>query len=75
MNIGKSLDAITDCNPPPRYDVPTEDSGNGSLMRLAAVPIAFSTDLAMCMAVSAESSRTTHPGHCAAEVDLLFSIP
>eukprot|EP00656_Telonema_subtile_P057098 TRINITY_DN9312_c0_g2_i1.p1 TRINITY_DN9312_c0_g2~~TRINITY_DN9312_c0_g2_i1.p1 ORF type:complete len:331 (+),score=44.87 TRINITY_DN9312_c0_g2_i1:133-1125(+) len=67
MNIGKSLDAITDCNPPPRYDVPTEDSGNGSLMRLAAVPIAFSTDLAMCMAVSAESSRTTHPGHCAAE--------
>ena len=41
MNVGKSLDAIRDGAPPPRYEAPSEDSGNGSLMRLAPVPIAF----------------------------------
>mmetsp|Transcript_106165 Transcript_106165/g.298480 ORF Transcript_106165/g.298480 Transcript_106165/m.298480 type:complete len:505 (-) Transcript_106165:196-1710(-) len=66
MNVGKSLDAIRDAAPPPRYDTPSEDSGNGSLMRLASVPIAFARDVEQAMAVSAESSRTTHPGRIAA---------
>lgn len=65
-NVGKSLAAVRDSNPPSRYDVPSEDSGNGSIMRLAPVPIAFSSDVKQAMAVSAESSRTTHPGRCAA---------
>lgn len=66
MNIGKALDAIKDSEPPHRYEVMSEDAGNGSLMRLAPVPIAFASDLKLAMTVSAESSRTTHPGPVAA---------
>ena len=41
---------------------PDEDAAaNGSLMRLAAVPIRWHTDPAAAAARSAESSRTTHP--------------
>merc|ERR1719420_2269956 len=34
-NISQSLAAIRNDSPPPRYEAMTEDSGNGSLMRLA----------------------------------------
>jgi len=53
--------------PPPRYEAPGEDSGNGSLMRLAAVPIFFHEDIEKCRVMSYESSLTTHPGLIAAE--------
>jgi len=66
MNVGKSLDAMEHgVAPPPRYDVRSEDSGNGSLVRLAPVPLALAGDVERAMAVSAESSRTTHPGRVA----------
>jgi ADP-ribosylglycohydrolase len=38
-----------------------ESAANGSLMRLASVPIRWHTDVAVAAARSAESSRTTHP--------------
>ncbi len=41
---------------------PDEDAAaNGSLMRLAAVPIRWHTDVAVAAERSGESSRTTHP--------------
>lgn len=38
------------------------NNGNGSLMRLAPIPIAFSHDIAKAVDLSAKSSRTTHNG-------------
>jgi ADP-ribosylglycohydrolase len=38
-----------------------DEAGNGSIMRLAPVPIAFAADIEAAIARSAESSMTTHP--------------
>lgn len=65
-NISASLGEIRNANPPARFDSGTEDSGNGSLMRLAAIPIFFHMDFKLVMRMSAESSFTTHPGATAA---------
>lgn len=44
----------------------TEDAGNGSVMRLAPMPIFFRSSVEQMMMYSAESSYTTHPGPIAA---------
>jgi len=52
----------------PRFEGLGEDAGNGSVMRLAPVPIYFhAADEDLIMRVSAESSFTTHPGASAAD--------
>lgn len=51
----------------PRYEGLGEDAGNGSVMRLAPVPIYFHADVDLAIRVSAESSYTTHPGPSAAD--------
>ena len=45
----------------PTPDVDEESAANGSLMRLAAVPIRWHTDVTVAAERSGESSRTTHP--------------
>merc|ERR1712129_423962 len=67
-SIAQSLRSITNATPPPRYEAGTEDAGNGSLMRLAPVPIFYHKDLSAAAKWSAESSFTTHPGPIAAAV-------
>lgn len=53
---------------PPRYEATGEDAGNGSLMRLAPVPIRYHSDIEQAMNMAEESSYATHPGpdaaHC-----------
>ena len=44
-------------------DIDEHSAANGSLMRLAAVPIRWHTDIADAADRSGESSRTTHPAH------------
>lgn len=66
-NVKQSLSAILDSDPPPRFKASNEDAGNGSLMRLAAIPIFFHRDEELTMRVSSESSLTTHPGGTAAD--------
>lgn len=67
-NISDSLHAMPPGETPPaRYEAPTHDAGNGSIMRLAAVPIFFRRDLDEAVRLSAESSLTTHPGAIARE--------
>lgn len=51
----------------PRYEGLGEDAGNGSVMRLAPVPVYFHSDVGLAMRVSAESSYTTHPGPSASD--------
>lgn len=46
---------------PYRTDVGGLSAGNGSLMRLAPVALAFSDDCDRAQRLSADSSRTTHP--------------
>lgn len=69
-NIGSSIYALSfEETPSERYEVEhgRDDSGNGSLMRLAAIPLLFHADVEVAVAYSKESSLTTHPGHTAAE--------
>lgn len=67
-NISKSLEYMRHGEiPAPRYEAETKDSGNGSLMRLAAIPIWCRSDLEAACKYARESSYTTHPGHIAAE--------
>ncbi|MGH9888430.1 MAG: ADP-ribosylglycohydrolase family protein [bacterium] len=47
-------------------------AGNGSLMRLAPVPMFFAPDLAAAIAFSGESSRTTHGSDEAVDACRLF---
>lgn len=66
-NVSLSLLVMTQSKwVPPRYEGSGDDAGNGSVMRLAPVPIFFHQDLDLAMRASAESSYTTHPGPSAA---------
>eukprot|EP00930_Biecheleria_cincta_P026147 TRINITY_DN18482_c0_g1_i1.p1 TRINITY_DN18482_c0_g1~~TRINITY_DN18482_c0_g1_i1.p1 ORF type:complete len:580 (+),score=108.68 TRINITY_DN18482_c0_g1_i1:127-1866(+) len=73
-NISLSLKAITNDKPTPRFDSYSEDSGNGSLMRLAPVAIYFHRSETLAMKVSAESSYTTHPGPMAADACAFLAL-
>ena len=62
-NVSDALFALKcDEVPTPRHEADTQDSGNGPLIRLAAVPITWHRDPAAAAAWGAESSRATHPG-------------
>lgn len=66
-NVAKSLRAMEAGEvPPPTYEAETEDAGNGSLMRLAPVPIYYALDSVRAARLSAASSKATHPGQIAA---------
>eukprot|EP01084_Bolivina_argentea_P046332 85318_1 len=49
----------------PKYD--SEDSGNGSLIRLAPIPIYYHKNMKQTLKYAALSSFTTHPGYPASE--------
>merc|ERR1712087_620639 len=79
-NISKSIYSMEHGKKPtPRYMASGNDSGNGSLMRLAPIPVFFShfhgsEDLVqVAMHYAKESNFTTHPGHIAAEACALMS--
>jgi ADP-ribosyl-[dinitrogen reductase] hydrolase len=73
-NISDSLFALKPgVAPPPRYEAGTRDAGNGSIMRLAAVPVFFHRDVEEAARVGAESSRATHPGAVATEACTFLS--
>ena len=75
-NIAKSLSAsemTVGCIPTPRFEAPGEDAGNGSLMRLAPIPLHFHRNIAEAREMAAESSLTTHPGRLAAEACALMA--
>ena len=67
-NIKKSISNMVECQiPTPTFESSGQDSGNGSLMRLAPIAIFYSADETACMHYARESSYTTHPGRIAAE--------
>ena len=69
-NISRSLYSMAAGErPAPRYESGGQDAGNGSLMRLAAVPVCFGAagDLQGACDAAEASSYTTHPGPIAAE--------
>lgn len=49
-------------------------AGNGSIMRLAPVPMRYSPDVAQVLAYSAESSRTTHAAAECLDACRLFGV-
>jgi len=66
-NVAKSLRAMMPGDKPtPKYEAQTQDAGNGTLMRLAAVPVFYAHDLEAAALMSAASSEATHPGPIAA---------
>lgn len=67
-NIAVSLLALDpEVTPPPIYKSDSQDAGNGSIMRLAPVPIFLQRDPQAAIQTSALSSLSTHPGPLAAE--------
>jgi ADP-ribosyl-[dinitrogen reductase] hydrolase len=52
----------------------THIAGNGSIMRLAAVPVAYHDDEAMALDVASRQSKTTHQGDEAAELCRLMAF-
>ena len=67
-NISKSIFSMREREiPTPSFESSGEDSGNGSLMRLAPIAIFHSSDERAAMHYARESSYTTHPGKIAAE--------
>lgn len=71
-NIAQSLREIERCSAqgipvPARFGATNSDAGNGSLMRLAAVPVLHHANITTAREVAFESSLTTHPGTMAAE--------
>ena len=60
ITTSRALSRFVDTGEP--YSGPTDamSAGNGSLMRLAPVPMYFAADPGEAMALSADSSRTTH---------------
>jgi ADP-ribosyl-[dinitrogen reductase] hydrolase len=66
-NISKSLSAIQiGTRPPPVYDsIDAEDAGNGSIMRLAPIPVAYHRNIDQALKCATLSSLTTHPGRLA----------
>lgn len=59
---------------PPVYESASDDAGNGSLMRLAPVPIfCHSADCKTLHSLARQSSVTTHPGYVAGESCAFFS--
>ena len=73
-NISKS---IKECKPGVMpsdiFQENNEDSGNGSLMRLAPIPIAFHSNIVLAREKAVLSSYTTHPGQLAAECCALMA--
>jgi len=66
-NVAESLRVmVPNEDPPPRYEAQSENAGNGTLMRLAPVPVFLSRDPEAAAKCSAESSYSTHPGATAA---------
>jgi len=76
-NIAKSLYAVSQIRDgvvPDKFDSPTEDAGNGSLMRLAPVALFLhAADWAKVHDDARRSSYTTHPGIIAAEACSLLA--
>jgi ADP-ribosyl-[dinitrogen reductase] hydrolase len=71
-NISKSLGNVAELvrsgkEIPACFESSSEDAGNGSLMRLGAVPIRFHNDLELARNIARKSSLTTHPGQLAAD--------
>jgi len=80
-NISKSIYSMAHGQKPsPRFMARGNDSGNGSLMRLAPIPVFFSHFqgdeelLNIALRHAKESNFTTHPGHIAAEACALMSF-
>jgi len=66
-NVAKSLKAMAPgVKPTPNFESNTQDAGNGTIMRLAPVPIFYARDAVVAARMSATSSMSTHPGFIAA---------
>eukprot|EP00406_Dinophysis_acuminata_P055372 CAMPEP_0179309004 /NCGR_PEP_ID=MMETSP0797-20121207/51435_1 /TAXON_ID=47934 /ORGANISM="Dinophysis acuminata, Strain DAEP01" /LENGTH=613 /DNA_ID=CAMNT_0021018709 /DNA_START=228 /DNA_END=2066 /DNA_ORIENTATION=- len=74
-NVASSLRAMRPGErPPPQYEAVAEDAGNGSLMRLAPVPVFMAHDPVEAARASALSSAATHPGCIAAAACALLGF-
>ena len=63
--LGQNLGGVADI--PEETGREGNDSGNGSIMRLAPVAVRFSRARARAVAVAEKQSRATHPGRTAAD--------
>ena len=73
ITVAAALARFIDSNDPYAGSTNPFSAGNGSLMRLAPVPMFFSGDAAQAIARGADSSRTTHGAEEAVDACRYFS--
>ncbi|MBU2707071.1 ADP-ribosylglycohydrolase family protein [Zooshikella marina] len=73
ITVTKALNKYLTTNNPYSGSEDEYSSGNGSLMRLAPIPIFFQSDYEQCIFYAGESSRTTHASLECIEACKLFA--
>jgi len=73
MTVSDALRRYMDTKEPFSGSTEEYSSGNGSIMRLAPIPIYYFSDVNACIKYAAESSRTTHGSPLCLESCKLFS--
>ncbi|MBX9400480.1 ADP-ribosylglycohydrolase family protein [Lysobacter sp. BMK333-48F3] len=74
MTVGAALDRYLREGDPYAGDPGSRAAGNGALMRLAPVPMAYRADAQACLHYAAESTRTTHGAAEALDASRLFAM-
>jgi ADP-ribosyl-[dinitrogen reductase] hydrolase len=74
VTVSKALKTFMETKNPYSGPTDTYSSGNGSLMRLAPIPIFYHKDINICMKYAGDSSRTTHGSIECIESCKLFSL-
>lgn len=72
MTVSRALQQYRRTGDPFAGSIDPRTAGNGSIMRLAPVPMFFATDLAQVVHFSGESARTTHGAEEAIDCTRLF---
>lgn len=72
--VGNALISFQSTGDPYSGSTDRFSSGNGSIMRMAPIPIFYYQDLAACVHYAAESSRTTHGSVLCIDACRLFSL-
>ncbi|TMP25942.1 ADP-ribosylglycohydrolase [Pseudoalteromonas rubra] len=74
MTVSRALRQYQITNIPFSGATDKYSSGNGSIMRLAPIPIYYFSDISTCMLYAQESSRTTHGSPLCLDACRLFSF-
>ena len=74
LTVSAALSKYTEAGDPFMGSVDRRTAGNGSLMRLAPVPLAYRANPELAIHYAGESSRTTHGAPAGRTLDVYLSV-